>query len=80
MEGVEGEPMNIGYTTPKNVVYSRLAIVRKGRCEVKKGAWKKRSAIHNVLHMRHESRWHAFGTELAQIGTGICLQPLLRQT
>ena len=31
--------MNIGYTAPKNAVYNRLIVVKKGREEVKKGAW-----------------------------------------
>ena len=32
-EGVEGEPMNIGYTAPQNVVYDRLVVVAEGRGE-----------------------------------------------
>ena len=48
--------MNIGYTAPKNTVYDRLDVGRKGRGEVKKGAWHLDSAIHNVLNMCHKGR------------------------
>ena len=80
MEGVEGEPKNIGYTAPKNAMYNRLVVVRKGREEVRKGAWHPESVVHNVLNMCHKGRWHWFGGELAQIGTGVRLQRLLQQT
>ena len=32
-KGVDGEPMNIGYTAPKNVVCNRLIVVTLGRGE-----------------------------------------------
>ena len=66
-EGVEGEPIKIGYTTPKNTVSKRLVVVKRGTEEVKEGAWHLGSTAHNVLKMRHKGRWHAFGSEHAQI-------------
>ena len=58
--------MNIGYTTPKNTVYNRLVVVRRGREEAKKGAWHLGSVVHNVLNMHHKGRWHVFNCEHAQ--------------
>ena len=52
-------------------MYNRLVVVRKGREEVKKGAWHLGSAIHNVLNMRHKGRWHVFCNEHAQISTWV---------
>ena len=45
----------------------------------KKGAWHLGSVVHNVLNTRHKGRWHAFGGELALIGTGPCLQQVIQQ-
>ena len=85
--GIGYTAMNIGYTASENTVYDRLVVVTKGRGErlwtpKKKGggAWHLGGAIYNVLNMRHKGRWHAFGGELAQIGTGVCLQQLMQQT
>ena len=54
--------------------------MKRAREEVKKGAWHLGSAVNNVLNMRHKSRWHAFGSEHAQIGTVVRLQQLPQQT
>ena len=56
MEGVEREPVNIGYAAPRNPMYNSLAVGRKGREEVKKGAWHLGSSIHVVLDMCHKGR------------------------
>ena len=79
-ERVEGEPRNIRYTAPKKALYNKLVVVKKGREEVKKWAWHLGSVVHNVLNMCHKGRWHAFGSEHAQISTRVRLQQLLQQT
>ena len=79
-EWVEGEPINIGYTAPKNALHNRLVVVKKGTEEVKNGAWHLGSVVHNVLGMHHKGRWHAFGSEHAQISIGVHLQQLPQQT
>ena len=67
---------NFGYTAPKNTVYNTLVVVKMGREEVPKGAWHLGSVVHNVLNMRHKGPWHAFGSEHAQISSGVRLQQL----
>ena len=47
---------------------------------MKKGAWHLGSTVHNVLNMHHKGWWHAFGSEHAQISTGVRLQQLPQQT
>ena len=70
----------MGYTAPKNALYKRLMVVKRGGGEMQKGAWHLGSIVHNVLNMRHKGRWHAFGSEHAQISLGVCLQQLPQQT
>ena len=54
--------------------------MKRGREGVKRGAWHLGSVVHNVLNMRHKGWWVAFGSEHAQIGTGVRLQQLSQQT
>ena len=53
--------------------------MKRGTEEVKKGAWHLGSIVHNVLKMRHKGRWHAVGSEHAQISIRGCLQQLAQQ-
>ena len=63
----------MGQTAPKNTVQNRFVAVRKTREQVKKGAWHLQGIVHNILNMRHKARWHALGSEHAQISTRVRL-------